>query len=242
MDSTSPSYFDPLGLSETFVHRRLIGAVRGLVTGGPSGAIIGLISPGGGSSGRSGSAVVPGSTPDAVPGIPIVARPTPSPVDPCAARGMTIDRSGRCVPRAGPSGLGPGAGFLDPLGLDLGARARDLFAPQAPVGPPVGVAMIGASAVAPFRFTQTVRRCEGRNHVLGSDGLCYDKKSIRKDQRMWPPGRKPLLTGGQLNAIAIAARAAGRIKTQTKRLQKLGMLQKPKSTRKAIAPVSHHHD
>jgi len=236
-----PRYFDPLGLSSSFVHKRLFGAARGFLTGGPSGAVIGLISPGGGSSGRSGSRAVPRGTGEPVPGLPVQAFALPAPVDPCSARGMVIDRTGRCVARAGLSGLGPGPGLLDPLGLDLGARARELFAPP-PVASTNGVAMIGASAVPPFRFTQTVRRCEGRNHVLGSDGLCYDKKSIRKDQRMWPPGRPPLLTGGQLNAIAIAAKAAGRIKTQTKRLQKLGMLQKPKSTRKAIAPVSHHHD
>jgi len=152
---------------------------------------------------------------------------------------MTIDRAGRCVPAAGISGLGPGAGLLDPLGLDLGARARSLLHIDRTTAT---VPMIGGSAVSPFRFQQTVRRCEGRNHVLATDGLCYDRKTLRKEQRMWPPGRKPLLTGGQLNAIAIAAKAAGRIKTQTKRLQKLGMLQKPKTTRRAIAAVSHHHD
>jgi len=235
-----PRHFDPLGLSLSFVHKRLFGAARGLLTGGPSGAVIGLLSPGGGSSGRSGSRAVPRGTGEPVPGLPVQAFALPTPVDPCSARGMVIDRTGRCVARAGLSGLGPGPGLLDPLGLDLGARARELFAPP-PVGPPVGVAMIGSSAVAPFRTTTVIRRC-GRGFVLAIDGLCYDRKTLRKDQRMWPPGRKPLLTGGQLNAIAIAARAAGRIKTQTKRLQKLGMLQKPKTTRKAIAPVSHHHD
>jgi len=177
-----------------------------------------------------------------VPGLFVGQVEVPRPRDPCASRGLTIDRSGRCVPAAGISGIGPGAGLLDPLGLDLGARARNLIGPPAPpIGPSVGVAMIGQSAVAPFRTTTVIRRC-GRGFVLATDGLCYDRKTLRKDQRMWPPGRKPLLTGGQLNAIAIAAKAAGRIKTQTKRLQKLGMLQKPKTTRRAIAPVSHHHD
>ena len=236
-----PTYFDPLGLSLNFVHRRLFGAAKAFITtGSPIAAVGGFVSAG--SEGRSGSDVVPKGTGLPVPGLDIVRTTLPTPVDPCSARGMVIDRSGRCVARAGVSGIGPGAGILDPLGLDLGARARDLFAPVAPpIGPPPGAAMIGASAVAPFRTTTVTRRC-GRGFVLATDGLCYDRKTLRKDQRMWPPGRKPLLTGGQLNAIAIAARAAGRIKTQTKRLQKLGMLQKPKSTRKPIGAVSHHHD
>jgi len=69
----------------------------------------------------------------------------------------------------------------------------------------------------------------GRGAVLGYDGACYDKRNIRNSDRMWPRARRPLLTGGDLNCIAKASRAASRMKTQTKRLQKLGML--PKASR-----------
>lgn len=240
-----PSYFDPLGLSQAFVHRRLIGAAKGLVTGGVRGGVVGLLTTGG-SEGRSGSSVVPTSRNQSSPGLMLGPVDVPAPVTAglgdraraCQRKGLVIDASGRCASPAGFSGLGPGPGIFDPLGLDLGARARGLLDP---VGSGVPVPMIGASATAPLRETQIVRRC-GRGNVLAIDGLCYDRKLLRKDQRMWPPGRKPLLTGGDLNAISRAARAAGRMKTQQKRLQKLGLLPKPKTTQRRIAPVSHHHD
>jgi len=63
---------------------------------------------------------------------------------------------------------------------------------------------------------------------------------------MWPQPRRPLLTGGDLNAISKASRAASRIERQTKRLQKLGMMRKPTSKRAAPEPkvvvVDHHGD
>lgn len=231
-----PTSFDPHGLSLNFVHKRLFRGALGFVTGGPLGAISGVLS-GGGSEGRSGSPVIPSGRQPA-PGITLGPSVLPRPiVSTCEQRGLVTDARGRCVERAGISGIGPGAGILDPLGIDPGIRVR---AALAPTTGGVAVPMIGASAVAPFRETQVVRRC-GRGSVLAIDGLCYDRKLLRKDQRMWPPGRKPLLTGGDLNAISRAARAAGRMKTQQKRLQKLGLLPKPKSTRRAPAPVSHHH-
>jgi hypothetical protein len=72
--------------------------------------------------------------------------------------------------------------------------------------------------------------------VLGADDLCYNRRDLRKDERKWIPGRKPLLTGGDLNAISRAARAASRVKTQQKRLESLGLLKKP--TRRAPARKS----
>jgi endonuclease/exonuclease/phosphatase (EEP) superfamily protein YafD len=65
--------------------------------------------------------------------------------------------------------------------------------------------------------------------VLGNDGLCYNRRDIRKSDREHVPGRKPLLTGGDLNAITRAARAARRVKVQQKKLEKLGLLQKPRA-------------
>ena len=85
-------------------------------------------------------------------------------------------------------------------------------------------------------MTVNVRDCT-KGHVLGDDGICY-KKPLAASKRMWPPGRKPLLTGGDLNAIAKASRAATAMKKQQKRLQKWGMLQKP-STRRATAAHVH---
>ena len=64
---------------------------------------------------------------------------------------------------------------------------------------------------------------------LGNDGLCYNKSQITNKQRMWPAGRKPLLTGGDMRAISTAARAGRRLDLATKRLQKMGMMKKPAS-------------
>lgn len=97
------------------------------------------------------------------------------------------------------------------------ARGRD-SALQRPAGG-------GMGGWPPMEFSVSRADC-GRGAVLGQDGLCYDKRSISNRQRMWPRARKPLLTGGDLNCIAKASRAANRMKTQTKRLKKLGMLPK----------------
>jgi hypothetical protein len=37
--------------------------------------------------------------------------------------------------------------------------------------------------------------------VLGKDNLCYNKRDLYKRDRKWNPGRKPLLTGGDLNVL-----------------------------------------
>ena len=59
---------------------------------------------------------------------------------------------------------------------------------------------------------------------LGKDGLCYNKGAITNSQRMWPRGRRPLLTGGDMRAIGIAARAGSKLDRTTKRLRALGMM------------------
>jgi len=69
---------------------------------------------------------------------------------------------------------------------------------------------------------------------LGNDGLCYNKGAITNRQRQWPRGRRPLLTGGDMRAIGIAARAGSKLDRTTKRLRALGMMKalpKPKAAR-----------
>jgi len=73
---------------------------------------------------------------------------------------------------------------------------------------------------------------------LGDDGLCYNKSQITNKQRMWPAGRKPLLSGGDMNAINTAARVGRRLEGATKRLQRLGLMKKP-GTRRALP--AHRH-
>ena len=63
-----------------------------------------------------------------------------------------------------------------------------------------------------------------RGMQLGNDGLCYNKGAITNSQRQWPRGRRPLLTGGDMRAIGIAARAGSKLERTTKRLRALGMM------------------
>lgn len=101
-----------------------------------------------------------------------------------------------------------------------------------------GEAVMGryGAAIQPAVRPQQVSRCP-RGSVLGNDGLCYNSRDLRRADRKWVPGRKPLLTGGDLNAIARASRAANKMKTQQKRLQKLGLLPKPTSSRRGARPT-----
>lgn len=70
------------------------------------------------------------------------------------------------------------------------------------------------------------RSCE-RGMVLGYDGWCYSKREISNKNRMWPKARRPLMTGGDLNAITTANRAAKRLQAKQKQLQNMGMLKRP---------------
>jgi len=109
------------------------------------------------------------------------------------------------------------------------------------VGPgEVGDAVMGRYGAAYFPSSMLVDRAVCLpGDVVGDDGLCYPKgkKGMR---RMHPPGRKPLLTGGDMKAIARASRAAGRLERTTKRLQKLGMIKKPASRARAATKLPAH--
>jgi len=74
---------------------------------------------------------------------------------------------------------------------------------------------------------------------LGNDGLCYNKGAITNAQRQWPRGRRPLLTGGDMRAISIAARAGSKLDRTTKRLRSLGMMKALPKGRGA--PRAHAH-
>lgn len=95
--------------------------------------------------------------------------------------------------------------------------------------------MFGA-ALAPMQTQRSVSRCIP-GMVLGKDGLCYNRRDLTNKQRKWPKGRRPLLTGGELNAISKAARAAKRVKGTQKKLQRLGLLKKPTSHRRSSRGV-----
>lgn len=126
-----------------------------------------------------------------------------------------------------PTGSGggdcPGIGSIRVAGKcvnlgDLGPGGAPAITPQ--VGgdwnPVLG--LYGAG-VTPMVEERIHRSCPP-GFVLGKDGVCYD--GLPKSKRKWNPGRKPLLTGGEMAAIAKAKRAAGRIKRAQKGLKKAG--------------------
>ena len=109
----------------------------------------------------------------------------------------------------------------------------------------VGEATMGRYGAALIPGSQIVDRATClRGMQLGNDGLCYNKGQITNKQRMWPAGRKPLLSGGDMRAISTAARAGRRMELATKRLQRMGMMKKPARARaqhahaKPVAAVS----
>lgn len=97
-----------------------------------------------------------------------------------------------------------------------------------------GAAVVGQFGVGmePNIVQRAIRVCL-RGMQLGSDGLCYNRGVLKNDQREWPRGRRPLLTGGDMAAISKASRAASRLERTTKRLQKIGLVKKPAAHRRA---------
>jgi hypothetical protein len=179
----------------------LVGGAVGFVTGGIPGAVAGAVAGASGGEPAQGSQPIPGGDLGQIPGQSSgLAAPTQCPPD-------RIRVGNQCVK---PGAALPGG---EPLTVPAGGNGKAM-------GP------IGMSGGTPMTSSQETRRC-GRGNVLGRDGLCYDRRVIRNSDRMWPKGRKPLLTGGELNAISTAARAAGRVKRTQKKLEKLGLLKKP---------------
>jgi len=207
-----------------FVHKRIIGAVSGFIAGGPVGGIAGFFG-GGRKAAPVAADVIPTTT--VFPGsggrgfAPGGAR---------CATGFFLDPSGNCVPLV----TRPGTSFID--------RARQ-FLPGGQTGQvPFGEAVngqFGAALEPGFRDTSTAV-CP-RGTVLGVDGLCYNKRDLRNSERKWPVGRKPLLTGGEMRCISIAAGAAKRLQRKQKQLMKMGMLPKPASSRRRALPAGHDH-
>jgi len=103
--------------------------------------------------------------------------------------------------------------------------------PGSPFGG-VGEARMGrfGAALEPRFVTINTRRCL-RGMVLGVDSLCYNKGSISNKQRFWPRGRRPLLTGGEMRAIGIAASAGRKLERTQKRLRGLGFMKGPSQKR-----------
>jgi len=132
-----------------------------------------------------------------------------------------------CPPGSFPSPLG----CVDPSAVLPGGDA--FIGAGAPVMGQFGAAYEGTSRL--IRRTTCLP-----GDLVGADGLCYNRKSLSNKERMWPKGRAPLLTGGEMRAISIASRAAGKFERTQKRLQKLGMIKKPSRARAPKLPPHQH--
>jgi len=208
------------GDRRNFVHKRIIGAIGGaiggVIKGGPLGGIGGAI---GGFAG-GGRSQVPTTT--VVPGQTFAPQRCPP--------GFFTDTSGQCVPLT----TGKRGGISGAIQRFLPGGETGLLEFGEAVNGQFGVALEPG-----FRDCKPVAVCP-RGAVLGSDGLCYNKSAISNKNRMWPMGRKPLLTGGEMRCISIAAGAAKRLERKQKQLQKMGMLKKPSTSRRRALPSGHH--
>ena len=167
-----------------------------------------------------------------------------------AVVGVVESQIGFDIPFVGPSGPSPVPGgfqALAPSGLasatgpcvlpwriDPLTGQCKLFAGTVAGPDPNGRAQHPGMALS-IPHTDTVpvremieRRTCTRGSVLGLDGWCHPKGTIRNRDRMWPKPRRALLTPGDLNAINIASRAGTRLEKKTKQLEKMGMLPKTK--------------
>ena len=206
-----------------FVHKKIFGGITGAIggffRGGPIGALGGAIQ-GVERAGRQGPpSVIPQTT--VFPGSQGFAKP--------CATGFFLNSQGQCVPLV--TRQSPGAkGFFERT-IPFGETGFQEFG-EAVMG------QFGAALEPGFRDTSTAV-CP-RGTVLAVDGLCYNKRDIKNSERKWPRGRKPLLTGGEMRCISIAAGAAKRLERKTKQLQSLGMLKKPSTSRRRALPSGHH--
>jgi len=242
------SLFDAAGhWSLNFVHKRLLGAAKSFVTSGfdPRAAVGGFA--------RGGSSV-------AVTMAPPVRRPPPRTLtarpSAMSAAEKEMGRSAKFPPGSVPmrtlgtarsSGLCAGILWVrTETGCKNVATGEERPFDNGGNGTmmaPVGDAVMGRYGAALVPGSKIIDRavCLPGMH-LGDDDLCYNKGQITNKQRAWPKGRKPLLTGGEMRAITVAATAGRRLERASKRLQKIGLMKKPARgvSRRQIAAEIHH--
>jgi len=195
--------------SRGFVHQRIIGGIGGLLSGGPVGGIAGFLGGGGGGGG-----VIPTGSTDfssnigPAPAAPIRMRPQG-----IAPSRFTMPFGLPCIP---PTRKDPITGeckmFLGEVpGPDEAPRTR------------LNGQFRGAQhhPHAPVQVATTVRRC-GPGHVLSWEGMCVSKRDIRNSDRMYPKPPRPLGTRSELKAVRVASSFGRRLKSNEKRLKKLG--------------------
>jgi len=193
-----------------FVHKRAFRAAVGFISGGPVAAAAGFAR----SSGRSGGQPVS----------PL--RLTPRQVarggsGVCGPGFHVSGKSGKCRPNVGQALKQMFESTV--IGAALAGPSQHPM--MGPVGAGAGGGLMGPHA--PFQESRIVLEC-GPGFVLGKDDQCYPKGSIPNKLRKWPRGRRPLGTPGEMAALAKAAAFGRRMETTVKRMQKIGVLKKPR--------------
>lgn len=189
----------------SFVHKRLIGAVGGFLSGGPAGAIAGFAGGGGGAPSQHRPAFT-GLNPGMGLGF--------APGGPCP-RGHTRTASGACR-------------------RTVGAAVGDFFTPGTPFSDQPGEAVTGGFNMPAFvpSVVGNITRIDGssgpilrcpRGTVLATDNLCYAKgtKGLAPN-RKWKPGRRPFLPSQDLRALDRVAALKGN-KVLKGRIRALGL-------------------
>jgi len=214
--------------SRGFLHKRIFGGIKGgiigLLGGGPLGALGGVL---------KGVTQVQTRTAGCPPGFT------------ATSQGCVETNPPRIQPVPGIRGFfervvpGGRTGFQVEPAMVAPSAAASLA-----VQTDFGEAVIGryGAAIEPASRSQDIRVCP-RGTVLGADGLCYNRRDISNKERFWPRGRRPLLTGGEMRCISVAASAAKKLQTKQKQLEALGMLKKParRAAPKLLGPGHHAH-
>lgn len=234
-----------------FVHRRIFGGIKGaiggLLGGGPLG-VLGGAAKGFITAGRRPRPPVVRPVFDApilVGQRPLAAgRPSPLTLTKCPP-GFVLSRSG-CVPTGAVAPTRRRSVFQgfgeDVLRTITGREAPPMGAAAfAEQEVEFGEAVMGqyGAGIQPGNRVQNTAVCP-RGTVLGTDGICYNRRDIRNTERMWPRGRRPLLTGGDMRCISVASAAAGKLRRKQKQLEELGLLKKPTTRRRKALPPGHH--
>lgn len=227
--------FRPSNEVRGFVHKRLLGAAKGLVTGGPLAALGGFL----------------------VTDAPVrMGKPSATARDPVTGllpRKAFGSGPGALIafqnqPQVGVSSVMAGGTCKGIAWVRTDVGCVHLATGETRPfdnghGGPVGEAVMGqyGPALVPGNRPTNTRVCLP-GMVLGKDRNCYNKRDISNKERLYPRGAKPLGTPEEIRATRIAKRFAGRLETKVKAFQKSGLIKKPAPRRRITSgPTEHHH-
>jgi len=221
-------------------HRRILGAAKGFLTGGVTGAIGGAFTGDDRPSRRRGGSPVAQTTvggrglrPSDKGGFRPGGRARRAQEQERKARRAARGSVGSCGPgkRRGRGGACVETGFLPAAGRFFLGPPREASTDMTTTGPRSGREQ-SMGAYSPMVELREHRECFPGD-VLGRDGFCYNKSAITNKNRAWPKGRRALGTPGEMAALAKAASFGRRMEGTVKRMQKIGVLKKP--SRRAVA-------